>query len=108
MAEVYSLANLVVSRAGMGTLAELAYLAKPAIIIPMPNSHQVNNARVLAEEHAAIVLDQNKLSSLELYRQIKQLLTDEVKRKQLGDNLKATLKVDNQGEMIKVIRELLK
>lgn len=108
MAEVYQIADLVVSRAGMGTLAELAFLAKPAIIIPMPNSHQVNNAEALAKTEAAIVLEQKKLSSPELYRQIKNLLADEAKMKQLGQNLHKTLKIDNQQEVVKIIKELVK
>lgn len=107
MAEVYKIADVVVSRAGMGTLAELAYLAKPAIIVPMPNSHQENNARALKEAGAAIVLDQKKLSSLELYRQIKDLLADEPKMKQLGQNLAKTLKIDSQREIIGVIKKLI-
>jgi UDP-N-acetylglucosamine--N-acetylmuramyl-(pentapeptide) pyrophosphoryl-undecaprenol N-acetylglucosamine transferase len=106
MAEVYHLADLVVSRAGMGTLAELAYLAKPAIIVPMPDSHQENNASALKETDAAIVLNQKRLSSLELYRQIKNLLADESKMKQLGQNLNKTLKVDSRQEVVKIIKEL--
>jgi UDP-N-acetylglucosamine--N-acetylmuramyl-(pentapeptide) pyrophosphoryl-undecaprenol N-acetylglucosamine transferase len=107
MAQVYKIADLVVSRAGMGTLAELAYLAKPAILIPMPNSHQENNARVLAETNSAIVLSQKRLSSLELYRQIKNLLADEVKMKSLGQNLAKTLKIDSQQEIVEVINKLI-
>lgn len=108
IAEAYKVADLVISRAGMGTLAELAYLSKPAILVPMPNSHQVNNAQALAEAQAAIVLDQKKLSSLELYRQIKNLLANESKMKNLGENLQKTLKVDSQQEIVKIIKELIK
>ncbi len=108
MAQAYQVADLVVSRAGMGTLAELAYLAKPAIIVPLPNSHQENNTRILLQEQAAVILDQKKLSSLELYRQIKNLLADEAKMKQLGANLQKTLKTDANEAMVKVIKELLK
>lgn len=108
MAEAYKIADLVVSRAGMGTLAELAYLAKSAILVPMPNSHQENNAKALQEAEAVIVLDQKKLSSLELYRQIKDLLADEPKMKKLGNNLQKTLKTDANKEIVRVIKDLIK
>ncbi len=108
IAKAYAAADLVVSRAGMGTLAELAYLAKPAIIIPMPDSHQEANAKVLAETQAAIVLNQKKLNSPELYRQIKEVLADAKKLNSLGHNLQKTLKTDANEEIIKIIKELVK
>ncbi|MCC7103506.1 MAG: glycosyltransferase [Chloroflexi bacterium] len=48
MADLLAAADLVVSRAGMGTLTELAVLSKPALLIPMPASHQAANAMALA------------------------------------------------------------
>jgi UDP-N-acetylglucosamine--N-acetylmuramyl-(pentapeptide) pyrophosphoryl-undecaprenol N-acetylglucosamine transferase len=107
MALAYAAADVVVSRAGMGTLAELAYLAKPAIIIPMPESHQEANAKILAEAKAAKVFQQPRLSSLELYHQIKALLADEAKRQSLGQNLQQLFKADANEAIIKIIKEIL-
>lgn len=56
-----SCSDLVISRAGLGTITELFALEKPAIIIPMPNTHQENNAQYLQEKEAAIVYNQNTL-----------------------------------------------
>jgi UDP-N-acetylglucosamine--N-acetylmuramyl-(pentapeptide) pyrophosphoryl-undecaprenol N-acetylglucosamine transferase len=59
MALAYSAADIVVSRAGATTIAELALARKPAILIPFPfaaNDHQTANARELAEHGAAILL----------------------------------------------------
>ncbi len=56
MHELYSLADIVVSRAGLGTMMELVSYKKPAIIIPIKNSHQELNAAVLAEAGAAHVI----------------------------------------------------
>jgi UDP-N-acetylglucosamine:LPS N-acetylglucosamine transferase len=44
-----SICDLVISRSGMGTIAELLYLQKPAFLIPMPNSHQLENALSVSE-----------------------------------------------------------
>ncbi|MCA9016680.1 MAG: hypothetical protein KDA77_15210, partial [Planctomycetaceae bacterium] len=57
----YTCADLVISRAGATTLAELACLGLPAILIPFPNSirdHQLINARYYAEQGAAFLVEQ--------------------------------------------------
>ncbi len=59
MAHAYAAADLVVCRAGATTLAELAIVRKPAILVPFPqaaNDHQTANARALQEQGAAILL----------------------------------------------------
>lgn len=60
MAAAIRVADVVVSRAGASTLAELAALGKPSILLPYPyhrDMHQRGNARVLAERGAAILLE---------------------------------------------------
>jgi UDP-N-acetylglucosamine--N-acetylmuramyl-(pentapeptide) pyrophosphoryl-undecaprenol N-acetylglucosamine transferase len=55
----YAAADLVISRAGAGTISELCLLAKPAILIPSPHvaeDHQTQNALALAQQNAAILL----------------------------------------------------
>jgi len=57
--QVYALADLVVVRAGAGTLNEIAALGVPAIVVPkagLPGDHQVANARALARTGGAVVL----------------------------------------------------
>lgn len=59
MAIAYTAADLVVSRAGALTLAELAALGKPAILIPSPNvaeDHQTKNALYLVNRNAALLV----------------------------------------------------
>jgi len=55
----YSIADLVVSRAGAGTISELCLQAKPCILVPSPNvaeDHQTKNAMALVENAAALLL----------------------------------------------------
>lgn len=55
----YSVADLVVSRAGAGSISELCLLGKPAILIPSPNvaeDHQTKNALALVHKDAAILI----------------------------------------------------
>ncbi|MBT4856836.1 UDP-N-acetylglucosamine--N-acetylmuramyl-(pentapeptide) pyrophosphoryl-undecaprenol N-acetylglucosamine transferase [Candidatus Uhrbacteria bacterium] len=58
MADAFALADIVIGRAGMGTIMELAALKKPSIIIPLHNTDQLGNAQLLAERDAAKVLQQ--------------------------------------------------
>ncbi len=55
----YAVADLVVSRAGAGTISELCLVAKPVILVPSPNvaeDHQTKNAEALARQGAAILI----------------------------------------------------
>ena len=67
MAELLSAADLVVSRAGAGTLAELARCATPAILVPFPHAaddHQRANAAFFEQQGGGVVLDQAFLATL--------------------------------------------
>ncbi len=57
MADMYAVADVVVCRAGMGTIAELVALSKTAILLPLPG-HQEINAKALSDRSAAEVLKQ--------------------------------------------------
>jgi len=57
MDEAYKAADLVISRAGAGSISELCLLGKPAILVPSPNvaeDHQTKNALALVEKKAAL------------------------------------------------------
>lgn len=77
-AEALHKADIVVCRAGFGTISELVALGKASIIIPIPQSHQVDNARWLEQHHAAIVLSQLNLTPQNLIRNVQQALVQKV------------------------------
>ena len=82
-----SAADLVISRAGAMTLAELAYRGKAAIFIPSPNvteDHQYKNAKVMADAGAAVVFKESELNGELLAQTVKWLIEnpDEIKRMQ--------------------------
>lgn len=58
MIHAYAVADLVISRAGMGAITELASLSKAMMLIPLPDSAQEANAAALEERGAAIVVSQ--------------------------------------------------
>lgn len=94
IADAYAVADIVVTRAGVGTLSELAVLAKPAIIVPMPGTHQEANARYFGLQNAAIVLDQHTVSPQQFTGAVLDLLRDPEKQGTLAKNIRTL----NDGE----------
>lgn len=83
MATVYSEADLIVSRAGATTLAEVTIFGRPAVLIPYPyatDDHQRHNARYLAEHGAALMADEAELTGAKLAGMLAGLLADSAKR----------------------------
>jgi UDP-N-acetylglucosamine--N-acetylmuramyl-(pentapeptide) pyrophosphoryl-undecaprenol N-acetylglucosamine transferase len=77
LAGVYALSCLVIGRAGAGTIAELAYVGLPSILIPLPLSgggEQERNAHVLSNAGAAVVIPQSSATPERLLQEINQLL----------------------------------
>ncbi|HET6151187.1 MAG TPA: undecaprenyldiphospho-muramoylpentapeptide beta-N-acetylglucosaminyltransferase [Polyangia bacterium] len=76
-------ASLVIGRAGALTLAELAIVGRPAILIPLPTAaddHQTENARELAQAGAALVLRQTDATPGALGDLVVALLSDQPRR----------------------------
>ncbi len=74
---VMAAADLVLCRAGASTMAELAAIAKPCILVPSPNvtgDHQTKNAQVLAQSGGAVLLPEKDCSGAVLYQQVTSLL----------------------------------
>ncbi len=55
----YTLADVIISRAGAGTISELCLVGKPVILVPSPNvaeDHQTKNAMALVQKQAALMI----------------------------------------------------
>ncbi|MBU0646955.1 undecaprenyldiphospho-muramoylpentapeptide beta-N-acetylglucosaminyltransferase [Patescibacteria group bacterium] len=106
MAEVYNLADIVVSRCGLGVLTELSYLGKPTILIPMPDSHQEDNAAIFEEAQATIILKQKELTSEKLISEIKKLVINKKLQEKLSQNIKLVMKQGANEAMVKIIERI--
>jgi UDP-N-acetylglucosamine--N-acetylmuramyl-(pentapeptide) pyrophosphoryl-undecaprenol N-acetylglucosamine transferase len=104
MCAALSAADVVVSRAGLGALTEISAAAKPAIIIPMPDSHQEDNAAIVLEKNAAIVLNQEILNSDSFVAAIKALLDNSEKREELSGNIKTLFKEGANEAVIEILK----
>ncbi len=103
-----SLADIVVSRAGLGAMTELSILAKPCVLLPIPHSHQEDNAAYFAEKKAAIVLNQEGLKAAALAAELRELWADKNRRQLLSNNIQGLLPVDAAEKGAALIQELLK
>jgi len=76
---VYAAADLMMTRAGAATIAELAAVGMPAVIVPWPGAaenHQVDNARELSDGHAAVLIEEHELTVDFLITEIERMLSD--------------------------------
>ena len=85
--DLYALADLVIGRAGAGTVAEVSGLGKAAILVPLPLSgggEQVVNARALASQSACVCLLQDECSPDRLLTEIRRLIDTPDERTRLA------------------------
>lgn len=74
--EVLADADLVISRAGINSLTELAYSSKPTLLIPIPGKEQKTNAEYFSNLGLGQVLPQSELSAETLFKKIKLMLNN--------------------------------
>ncbi|MGC9344018.1 MAG: undecaprenyldiphospho-muramoylpentapeptide beta-N-acetylglucosaminyltransferase [Bacteroidales bacterium] len=105
----FAAADVIISRAGAGTISELALVGKPVILVPSPNvaeDHQTKNAMSLVKKEAAIhIADadaEEKLVSTCL-----ELLKDKTKREKLGENIKSLALPDSANRIAEEILKLV-
>lgn len=105
-AEAIHKADIVVSRAGLSAITELSALAKPSIIIPMPNSHQERNAELLEKNHAALVLHQRDLNDRVFARAITALAEDKEMQQSLATGMHSMMKPHASESLARIVEEV--
>ncbi|HZK25281.1 MAG TPA: undecaprenyldiphospho-muramoylpentapeptide beta-N-acetylglucosaminyltransferase [Oscillospiraceae bacterium] len=101
--------NLMVSRAGATTLAELTALGVPCIVIPSPNvtnNHQEHNARMLSEHDAAVLIREQELTTAVLADQLVGLLSDKERLQAMAEASKGLGIPDAAARMTAVMHEV--
>lgn len=77
--DAYQVSDLVISRAGAGSITEIAAAKKPSILVPLGNSangHQVSNAYQIAKAGGAVVLEENNLEPNLILSRIDGIMSD--------------------------------
>lgn len=109
MAAAYRAADLVVSRAGAGTISELQMLGKPAILIPSPNvaeDHQRHNAEALVKKQAAIMILDVEAEE-KLADEIIAIMNSEENRNRLKENIKKMALRDSDEKIADMAEKIL-
>ncbi|MDJ0621344.1 MAG: undecaprenyldiphospho-muramoylpentapeptide beta-N-acetylglucosaminyltransferase [Desulfocapsaceae bacterium] len=108
MVEVYSKADFLVSRAGATTLAELAVLGKPAILIPYPHAadnHQQKNGEYYVAGGGCRLLIERELDSQTLAREIEKFAGDEERRQEMAQAMKKLAIPDAAARIVDICME---
>ena len=103
----YSIADLLVSRAGASSISELCLLAKPVILIPSPNvaeDHQTQNALALVRKDAAIMI-KDADSKEQLVDKMLEIIEDETQLNKLSKNI---LQLAEKDSADRIAEEILK
>jgi UDP-N-acetylglucosamine--N-acetylmuramyl-(pentapeptide) pyrophosphoryl-undecaprenol N-acetylglucosamine transferase len=107
--DIYAAADIVVSRAGAGTIAELAYVGMPAILIPLPGARgdeQAVNAHVLRDVGAAVVIAQAEATPERLQTEIVALLDDPVRRARMANAARSVARPDAAARLAEELLSL--
>ncbi|MDB5088668.1 MAG: undecaprenyldiphospho-muramoylpentapeptide beta-N-acetylglucosaminyltransferase [Mucilaginibacter sp.] len=97
----YAAADIIISRAGAGTIAELYVVKKPVILVPSPNvaeDHQTKNALALVQEHAAVFIA-DRDAEAKLVDKAIELLNDKGLQRKMSDNI-GKMAMPNADEVI--------
>lgn len=105
--EIMSISDLIISRPGLGTLTELSALKKMSILVPMPNSHQEDNARACVDNGAAIYIEQKDLDN-KIVRTVRELLADTDRRKILENKMATIIKSGAADTIVNLSYNLIK
>jgi len=109
MEQAYAAADLVIARAGASTVAELAAIGLPSILVPWPGAaadHQTGNARSLAAVGAAVLLPESELTPARLAREIDQLRADPTTLPRMAAAAHAAGELHHSGQLALLIEEV--
>ncbi len=109
MPMAYAAADIIISRAGAGTVSELCLVGKPVVFIPSPNvaeNHQYKNAMAIVKHNAGLCIEEKDLDNTFLPT-ITNLLNDNDHQKELGENIKQLAKPNATKDIVDLIEKII-
>jgi UDP-N-acetylglucosamine--N-acetylmuramyl-(pentapeptide) pyrophosphoryl-undecaprenol N-acetylglucosamine transferase len=109
MTEPYAWCDLVLCRAGATSLAELAAVGCPALLVPFPHAtddHQTHNAKSLVEAGAAVMVPESELDSDRLVREVAGLLGDRSRLSSMRESMLMSAKPKAAAAIYAALQEL--
>lgn len=110
MEEIENISDVIVSRSGAMTIAEIANLGKPSILIPLPNvsnNHQMYNAKVLEKVGAGKIITNDELNGTLLNNTIESIVLDKKVCEEMGKNALKVSTTDVEEKIYKEIKKLV-
>jgi UDP-N-acetylglucosamine--N-acetylmuramyl-(pentapeptide) pyrophosphoryl-undecaprenol N-acetylglucosamine transferase len=105
----YALADVIVSRSGAISVSELSLVAKPTILVPSPNvaeDHQTKNAMALVSKNAALLTKDSEAKNT-LINEVKDLLADLSKQKEMAVELAKFAKPEATKHIVDIIENII-
>ncbi len=105
----YAAADIIISRAGAGSVSELCLVGKPVLFIPSPNvaeDHQTKNAQALVDKEAAMMISEKELDA-EFEKRFSVLLGSDDEAKKLSNNIKLLARPDATRRIADEIEKIL-
>lgn len=109
MGSAYAAADLVVSRAGAGSISELQILGKPCVLVPSPNvaeDHQTKNALALVNKNAAVMVADAEAKE-RLIDAVIEIVTDKERLRTMGANIAAMALRDSDEHIVDEIVRII-
>lgn len=105
----YAAADVIISRAGAGTVSELCLVGKPVLFIPSPNvaeNHQYKNAMAIVEQNAGLCVEEKNLDQAFLPT-LTELLNNVNQQKELGKNIKQLAKPNATKDIVDLVEKIM-
>ena len=102
--------DVIVTRAGASTIAEILAIGLPSILVPSPyvaNNHQYFNAKELVNKNSALLLPEKDFNSDNLLKKIDLLLTNGVLYKEMSENAKKIGVISSSDKIYDEIKKVL-
>lgn len=102
--------DVMVTRAGASTIAEIVAIGLPSILVPSPyvaNNHQLFNAKELVKNNSALLLEEKDLNSDNLLKKIDLLLDNSVLYKEISENAKKLSVISSCDKIYEEIKKVL-
>ena len=110
MTQVLKKTDLIVSRAGASSIAEITVLGIPNILIPSPyvtHNHQFKNAKSLEKNQATVIIEEESYDKEVLVNTIDNILNDPIRYQEFHKNVSKMGVKDSATKIYKIIRNLI-
>jgi len=104
--EQYAAADLIVSRSGATTVAEIKAAGRAAVLIPFPfatDDHQTKNARAMADENAAVLISNADLTGKRLAESVRELIGNPARLLEIETNARRMAILDAEERIVNLV-----